>query len=89
MLSTVVSKLQSRELYIDMIEKFTGRVVPLTATLLLVFATVCSLRPSSAVDLVEFAGKCKLSFRGQSYVFVGYNAALPLLLLVSPTLSTF
>lgn len=35
------------------------------------------------VDMVEFAGQCKLAFRGQSYVFVAYNAVLPLMLLVS------
>ena len=45
-------------------------------------AILGSLRPNSLVDLVEFAAKCKLSFRGQSYVFVAYNGALPALLLV-------
>lgn len=80
---------QSRDLYIDVIEKCTGRVVPLTGIFLMLLATVSSLRPSSLVDLVEFAGRCKLAFRGQSYVFVGYNAFLPFVLLVSQLLLAY
>lgn len=74
---------QSRDFYIDVLDRFAGRLIPLTGIFLMLVSTVGSLRPSSVVDLVEFAGKCKLAFRGQSYVFVGYNAVLPLLLLVS------
>lgn len=32
---------------------------------------------------MEFASKSRLAFRGQSYVFVGFTAALPFILLVS------
>lgn len=81
------SPTQSRELYIATIETFTGCVLPLAGIFLVLVATVCSMRPSSVVDMVEFAGKCKLAFSGQSYVFVAYNAVLPLMLLVSQCLS--
>ncbi|XP_057367538.1 sodium- and chloride-dependent glycine transporter 1-like [Daphnia carinata] len=73
---------QSRELYIATIETFTGCILPLAGTFLVLVATVSSMRPSSMVDMVEFAGQCKLAFRGQSYVFVAYNAILPLMLLM-------
>lgn len=66
-----------------MIENFARQLVPVTGLLLMLTATVGSMRPSSVVDLVEFAGQCKLAFRGQSYVFVGYNAVLPVVLLAS------
>lgn len=73
---------QSRELYIATIETFTGCILPLAGIFLVLVATVSSMRPSSMVDMVEFAGQCKLAFRGQSYVFVAYNAVLPLMLLM-------
>jgi len=50
--------------------------------LLMLVATMVSLRSTSSVDFIEFAAKIRLSYRIQSYVFVEYNAVLPLVLFI-------
>jgi len=70
-------------MYLNTIERFTCNLLPIMGLFFMLVAVVSSLRPSSTVDLIEFAMRSKLAFRGQSYVFVSYNAILPLLLLVN------
>ena len=70
-------------MYLDTIERFTCNLLPIMGLFFMLASVVSSLRPSSTVDVIEFATRSKLGFRGQSYVFVLYNAILPLLLLVN------
>lgn len=74
--------LQAQKVYINCVDTFTISHVPIMGLMLMIGATMGSLRATSIVDFIEFAAKIKLSFRSQSYVFVEYNAVLPLLLLV-------
>ena len=74
--------MQAQKVYLNTVDTFAVNHVPVMGLLLMLVATMASLRATSTVDLFEFAAKCKLSFRSQSYVFVEYNALLPILLLV-------
>lgn len=81
--SSICLHLQACKIYLNSISTFAINHVPIMGLFLMLVATVGSLRATSTVDFFEFAAKTKLSFRCQSYVFVEYNAILPLLLLVS------
>jgi len=74
---------QAQKVYLDSINTFTTDHVPIMGALLMLVATMVSLRSTSSVDFIEFAAKIRLSYRIQSYVFVEYNAVLPLVLFVN------
>jgi len=73
----------AQKVYLDSINTFTTDHVPIMGALLMLVATIVSLRSTSSVDFIEFAAKIRLSYRIQSYVFVEYNAVLPLVLFVN------
>lgn len=71
----------------ELIDHYAGQLMPLLGAFLMVAATVASLQSCSVVDLVEIVAPFKFAFPGQSYLYVGYKAALPVALMVSPTIS--
>lgn len=75
--------MQGRQLLEDLIDRYASQLMPMFGAFLMVAATGASLQSCSVVDLLEIVGPFKFAFPGQSYLYVGYKAALPIALMVS------